>query len=142
MPWSHAASRLALTLRRWRGRFGIFAHKVAVRPQRPWYVHAGIIVAAGLVGAALVWALDPAGRLVGMVRADEFKALQGAHAALEEEVARLRGLLAARENDLQIEQAAQRSLSEKHKAVLEENARLKEELSVLKQLAAKTTKKK
>lgn len=85
--------------------------------------------------------IDPVARLAALSRADEVRALQSANAALEEEVTRLRGLLAARENDLQIEQAAQRSLSDKHKALMEENARLKEELALLERLAAKAKKK-
>lgn len=140
MSWSHASSRLALILRRWRGRFGISAPLVAVRPHRPWYLRVLVAAPALLLAVVLIWMFDPAERLGGMGHASELKALQNANAALEEEVARLRGLLAARENDLQIEQAAQRSLTDKQKALMEENARLKEELAVLQRLAAKTRK--
>lgn len=115
---------------------------VAVRPQRPWYVRAvAVVLVLSLAGVA-IWLIDPASaRLAALGRVDEVRALQSANAALEEEVTRLRGLLAARENDLQIERAAQQSLSDKHKALLEENARLKEELVVLQRLAAKARKK-
>ncbi len=86
--------------------------------------------------------IDPGGRLAQRDQAERLEILQKTNTALEEEVARLHGILAARENDLQIEQAAQRSLADKHKALIEENARLKEELAVLKRLASQTAKKK
>ncbi|MDI6749718.1 MAG: hypothetical protein ACOY6N_02260 [Pseudomonadota bacterium] len=89
----------------------------------------------------LIWLIDPVERLATMSHAEEIAALQKTNAALEEEVERLRGQLAARENDLQIEQAAQRSLTDKHKALMEENARLKEELAVLQRLAEKSSRK-
>lgn len=141
MPWPHASSRLALILRRWRGRFGITAPQVAIRPHRPWYARSFVLVAALLGVAMLVWLIDPAERLATMSHAEEIATLQKTNAALEEEVERLRGQLAARENDLQIEQAAQRSLTDKHKALMEENARLKEELAVLQRLAEKSSRK-
>lgn len=128
-------------LRRWRGRFGIAAPLVAVRPHWPWYARLLAGVAVLLLIAWIIWMFYPAARLAAFSCADEVGALQSANATLEEEVARLRGMLAARENDLQIERVAQRSLSDKHKALMEENARLKEELAVLERLAAKTRKK-
>lgn len=114
---------------------------VAVRPQRPWYVRAVAVVFVLSLAGVAIWVIDPSAHLAALRRADELRALQSANAALEEEVTRLRGLLAARENDLQIERAAQQSLSDKHKALIDENARLKEELVVLQRLASKARKK-
>lgn len=114
---------------------------VTVRPQRPWYVRAVVAAFALLLAGWVIWMSDPAAHLVALGHADELNAMQSANAALEEEVMRLRGLLAACENDLQIERAAQQSLSNKHKALIEETARLKEELVVLQRLASKSRKK-
>lgn len=143
MPGVIAGSRLALILRRLRGKFGIAAPQVAVRTHVPWYlrvVSIGVFVAV-LLGLA-VWVFDAGRRLAGFDH-DELRTLQSANAALESEVARLRSLLAASENNLQIEQAAQKQLAEKHKVMIEESARLKEELAVLERLSkqrSKTTK--
>lgn len=142
MSWSYASSRLALTLRRWRGRFGIFAAQVAVQPRWPWYLRAAVIVAAFLLGAGWVLLFDPADHLSNMRHAEELAALQKTNAALLDEITSLRNQLTARENDLQIEQAAQRSLADKHKALIDENTRLKEELAVLQRLAAQSARKK
>lgn len=124
-----------MMLRRLRGRFGIAAPQVAVRTHVPWHLRAvtvGVIVAF-LLGLA-VWVFDAGRRIAGFDH-DELSILQTTNATLAEEVARLRSLLAASENNLQIELAAQKQLSEKHSALIEESARLKEELAVLERLA-------
>lgn len=135
MPWSYASSRLALTLRRWRGRFGIFAPQVAVRTHVPWRLRAfGIALVLALLLGLAVWVFD-FGRQIAGFNQGEISALQAANATLEQEVAQLRGQLATSENDLQIERAAQKLLTDKHQALLEENARLKEELAVMERLS-------
>lgn len=140
MPGSYAGSRLALILRRLRGRFGIFAPRVAVRTHVPWRLRAfSIVIIVGLLVLLAVWVFD-FGRQIAGFDQGEISALQSSNAALVEEVARLRGLLAASENDLQIEKAAQKLLTERQNALVEENARLKEELALLERLS--TAKKK
>lgn len=135
MPWSYASSRLALILRRLRGRFGISAPQVAIRTHVPWHLRVfSIAVLVVLLLALAVWVFD-FGRQFAGFNFREISTLQSSNAALEEEVSRLRGLLAASENDLQIEKAAQKELMEKHSAMVEENARLKEELAVLERLS-------
>lgn len=135
MPWSYASSRLALILRRLRGRFGISAPQVAIRTHVPWHLRVfSIAVLVVLLLALAVWVFD-FGRQFAGFNLREISTLQSSNAALEEEVSRLRGLLAASENDLQIEKAAQKELTEKHSAMVEENARLKEELAVLERLS-------
>jgi hypothetical protein len=135
MPWSYASSRLALILRRLRGRFGISAPQVAIRTHVPWHLRVfSIAVLVVLLLALAVWVFD-FGRQFAGFNLSEISTLQSSNAALEEEVNRLRGLLAASENDLQIEKAAQKELTEKHSALVEENARLKEELAVLERLS-------
>jgi len=80
------------------------------------------------------WAFG-SGRLIVGTERGRIHDMQASQVALEAEVARLSGLLAARENDLQIEKAALRQLTDKYSALLEENSRLKEELAVLERIA-------
>lgn len=122
-------------LRRLRGRFGISAPQVAVRTHVPLHLRVfgiGVIVAA-LLGVT-AWVFD-FGRQFSGFDQSELNVLQAANVALGEEVARLRGLLAASDNNLQIEKAAQKQLTDKHSALVEENTRLKEELAVLERLS-------
>jgi len=124
-----------LILRRLRGKFGIFAPQVAVRTHVPWRLRVfGITVILVTLTGLAVWAFD-FGRQIAGFNQNEISALQAANASLEQEIAQLRGLLAASENDLQIERATQKILNEKHSALLEENARFKEELAVLERLS-------
>lgn len=140
MPWSYAGSRLAVILRRLRGRSGIFAPQVAVRAHVPWRLRVFIVSASLVLLLVLaLWVFDFGQQIAGFNRG-EINALQVANSSLEEEVSRLRAQLAASENDLQIERAAQKLLTEKHDALSQENARLKEELAVLERLS-KTGKK-
>jgi uncharacterized protein HemX len=135
MPWSYAGSRITLILRRLRGRFGIAAPQVAVRTHVPWpFRVVSVVVAVALLLGLAVWVFD-AGRLVAGFDQTKASTLQTANTQLEEEVARLRSLLAASENNLQIEQAAQQQLTAKHRALFEENAKLQEELAVLQRLS-------
>lgn len=122
-------------LRRWRGRFGIAAPQVAVRTHVPWHLRAvGIVFGVALLLGLAGWMFDAGRRIAGLDQ-NEFAALQAANLALEDEAQRLRSLLAASENSLQIEQSAARLLSEKNRALVEENAKLKEELAVIERLS-------
>lgn len=122
-------------LRRLRGRFGISAPQVAVRTHFPWPLRiVSVVVAVALLLGLAVWVFD-AGRLVAGFDQSKASTLRTANTLLEEDVARLRSLLAASENNLQIEQAAQQQLSAKHRALTEEYAKLREELAVLQRLS-------
>lgn len=135
MPWTYASSRIAVILRRLRGRFGISAPQVAVRTHVPWHLRAlSIVVFVVVLLTLAVWIFDFGQQFAGFNQ-NKISTLKSANASLEGEVARLRGLLAASENDLQIERAAQNELAEKHKVLMGENARLKEELAVLERLS-------
>lgn len=101
----------------------------------PWHWRAlSVIGGVAVILVLIAWVFD-FGRQFAGFRQDEIRALQAANAALQEEVDRLRAQLAASQNDLQIERAAQKALTEKHSALLAENVRLKEELAVLERLA-------
>lgn len=134
-----AGSRLALTFRRLRGRFGITAPKVAVRTHVPWHIRlASIAGMLALLAMLAGWAYDAGRRIAGFDQSESshaVKELRQSNAALEEEVARLRSLLASSESSLQIEQAAQKLLAEKNSELALENARLKEDLAVFERLA-------
>lgn len=139
MSRSGTGSRLALTFRRWRGRFGIAAPRVAVRTHVPW--HLRLASAAGIVAILAMlsgWAYDAGRRIAGFDQSETSNVvneLRSANISLEEEVAALRSLLTASESSLQIERAAQGQLSERNSALALENARLKEDLAVFERLS-------
>lgn len=139
MSWTLAGSRLALMLRRLRGRFGIAAPQVLVRTHIPWHLRVTVVVSiVALVAAIAFVSFDAGQQMAGSDQASSARLvgeLKMANAELEEEVARLRSLLAARESSLEIEQASQKLLTEKSSALTAENARLKEELAVFERLA-------
>ncbi|MDP2171073.1 MAG: hypothetical protein Q8J96_11695 [Rhodocyclaceae bacterium] len=125
-------------LRRLRRRFGITAPQVSVRTHVPLYLRLISIVVLTAVSLALAgWVYDTGRRMAGFDQSEAgslVKELRQTNAALEEEAARLRSLLTASQSSLQIDQAAQESLSEKNKALVSENARLQEELAVFERL--------
>ena len=135
-----ANSRLALILRRWRGRFGIFAPRVAVRTHVPWHwwtVGALAVLAISVIVADLVF--DAGRRFAGFDRnasEQELDTLRAKATRLENELLRLRGLADASESKLQIELAAEQQLVRQVKSLEDENARLKEDLSVFESLAS------
>ena len=139
MRRSLPSSRLALTLRRWRGRFGISAPRVAVRTHLPWYWRAMGAVAILAISLALAgWVYDAGRRFSGFDRSEteqELNKLRAKAATLEQELARLRSLADASESKLQIELTAQQQLTRQTKVLEEENDRLKEDLSVFENLA-------
>lgn len=121
-------------LRRLRRRFGITAPQLAVRVHVPWYLRAiSIVVLTALLLALAGWVYDT-GRLMAGFDQGETKELRLANALLEDEAARLRSLLTASESTLQIEQATQRLLAEKNSTLVNDNARLREELAVFERL--------
>ncbi len=134
-----ANPRLALTLRRWRGRFGISAPRVAVRTHLPWYWRAiGAVAILALSLALAGWIYDAGRRFSGVDRGateQELNTLRANSSALELELARLRSLADASESKLQIELTAQQQLTRQAKALEEENDRLKQDLSVFEALA-------
>lgn len=139
MSWTFSGSRLALILRRLRGRFGIAAPQVAVRTHLPWYVRTlsvlGVIVLSLILSG---WAFDVGRRMAGFDQSESGQmvaSLREQNAVLEAEVARLRSLVLANESSLHIEQAAGKQLAEKNNLLVTENARLKEDLAVFEHLA-------
>lgn len=139
MPWTLAGSRLTLILRRLRGRFGIAAPQVLVRTHIPWHLRVtGLLSILVLVAAIAVVSFDAGRQMAGFDQTSSTKLvseLKTAKVELDEEVARLRSLLSARESSLEIEQASQKLLTEKNGLLTSENAKLKEELAIFERLA-------
>lgn len=139
MRRAYTNSRLALSLRRWRGRFGISAPRVAVRTHVAWYwrvLSVLVILAATLVLAN--WIYDAGRRFAGFERSQTEQELDNLHVRkdeLEKELVRLRSLADASESKLQIELTTQQQLTRQVKLLEEENARLKEDLSVFENIA-------
>lgn len=140
MHRAFAGSRLALSLRRLRGRFGIAAPRVAVRTHLPWYWRAvATIVVLGLAFALAGWIYDTGRRFAGYDRSvseGEISALRDKAASLEAEVDRLRGIAHAAENNQKIDRTAIEELTRQVKTLGDENTRLKENLAVFENLAS------
>jgi len=140
MPRAFANSRLALILRRLRGRFGISAPRVAVRAHIPWHWRAlsyvfFLIMAVILAG----WVYDTGRRFAGYDRhmtEQELDDLRGKVANLESEAEHLRSVSNASESTLQIERTSQQRLSEQAKRLEIENGRLKEDMAAFENLAS------
>jgi len=136
---SYADSRLAVALRRLRGRFGITAPKVAVRTAVPWYWRALAAVILGAVALLLaLWIYDAGRRFAGFDRSEseqEISVLRDKLARLEAEASNLRGTAAAGASNLQIERTTLEQLTTQVQSLEAENTRLKEELAVFENLA-------
>lgn len=126
-------------LRRWRGRFGVSAPRVAVRAHVPWRWRVLSVVGILVVTLALAaWIYDAGRRFAGFERSEsvqELEQLRARVAEQEQELSRLRGIADASESKLQIEHATQLQLIRQVKVLDEENTRLKEDMSVFENLA-------
>lgn len=144
MHWPFSTPRLAVSLRRLRGRFGISAPKVAVRPHVPWYLMAlRTVIVLGLALAFAGWMYDVGRSFAGFDRGEseqELKTLRTKLEAAEEELGNLRKLASGSQSSLEIERTAQKHISEQAKTLESENSKLKEEVAVLENLLAGTGK--
>lgn len=140
MHWSDAAPRLAVALRRLRGRFGIAAPRVSVRTHIPWYWRALAVTLMAAFALALArWIYDAGRQFAGFHRsetAQEIVSLSDRVAELDAELTRVRKLASAGESSLQIERTTQQQLSQQVRILEEENARLKEDLAAFEQLSS------
>lgn len=139
MRGAFANSRVALKLRRLRGRFGISAPRVTVRTHVPWHLRALSMIVMGAAALALAgWIYDAGRRIAGFDRsesAQEIGALRTRVEELTSEVAKLRATANASESSLQIERVAQQQLTSQVRVLEAENTRLKEENAVFERLA-------
>jgi len=136
---SFASSRLALTLRRLRGRFGISAPRVAVRTHLPWYWRAlSVVVLAGVSLALAGWIYDAGQRFAGFHQGaseHEIAEMRERIAQLESDLESARKVANASESRLRIESTSQEQLSGQIRTLEEENTRLKSDLATFESLA-------
>lgn len=139
MRGAFANSRVALKLRRLRGRFGISAPRVTVRTHVPWHLRAlGMIVMGAAALALAGWIYDAGRRIAGFDRSESAQEIGTLRTRVEEltaEVAKLRAAANASESNLQIERVAQQQLTSQVRVLEAENTRLKEENAVFERLA-------
>ena len=136
---SFANSRLALTLRRLRGRFGISAPRVAVRTHLPWYWRAlAVVILSGVSLALARWIYDAGQRFAGFRQGDtehEIAAMRERITQLESELEQTRKVANSSESRLRIESTSLEQLSGQIKTLEEENTRLKSDLATFESLA-------
>jgi hypothetical protein len=140
MGWPDPSSRIAVALRRLRGRFGIAAPRVAVRTHIPWYWRAlaGILIAAVAIALA-GWIYDAGRRFAGFDRneaAQEIVALRNRVAELEAQLGDMRRVATTSEGSLEIERTTQQQLSRQVHLLEGENVRLREDLAAFEQLSS------
>jgi hypothetical protein len=140
---SFASSRLALTLRRLRSRFGISAPRVAVRTHLPWYWRAlSVVVLAGASLALAGWIYDAGQRFAGFHQGaseQEIASMRDRIARLEVDLESARKVANASESRLRIESTSQEQLSLQIRTLEEENTRLKSDLATFENLAGGQT---
>lgn len=136
---SFSSSRLALTLRRLRGRFGISAPRVAVRTHLPWYWRAlSVVVLAGTSLALAGWIYDAGQRFAGFQQGaseHEIANMRERIAQLESELEAARTVANASESRLRIESTSQEQLSRQIRTLEDENTSLKSDLATFESLA-------
>jgi hypothetical protein len=138
-----ASSRLALILRRLRGRFGISAPRVAVRTHLPWYWRAlSVIMLSGASLALAGWIYDAGRQFAGFHQGaseQELEAMRDRVAKLEAELESARKIANSSESRLRIESTSQERLAKQISTLEEENSRLKADLATFESLAGGQT---
>jgi hypothetical protein len=136
---SFSSSRLALTLRRLRSRFGISAPRVAIRTHVPWYWRAlSVIVLAGASLALAGWIYDAGQRFAGFHQGaseHEITSMRERISRLESDLESARKVANASESRLRIESTSLGQLSLQIRTLEEENTRLKSDLATFESLA-------
>lgn len=129
--------------RRLRGRFGIYAPRVAVRAQLPWYWRAALTAILGLLVLSLAgWIYELRSQRSGFESGEigrQLGELRERVAQRDQELARLRASSTEIESQFQIERTAQQRLSSQIKTLEVENARLREDLAVFEHLVSVDT---
>jgi len=125
-------------LRKLRRRFGISAPNVTVKTEIAWYWRwLGLVLAAAIAVAVAGWMYDAGRRFAGFDRSElqqELTSVRERLVKLEAENKELGAQTHAGEAKLQIERTAQQQLASQVKVLVEENARLKEDLGFFENL--------
>lgn len=123
-----------------RQRFGISAPQVAVRPRISWYWRAfSIVLLCAVVLGVAWWAYDAGQKLAGFDRSvveEDLARLKAERARLAAQNEELRARVARADGQLAIERAVHGDLAKQVKALLGENAKLKEDLAFFQSLMA------
>ncbi|PKO83819.1 MAG: hypothetical protein CVU17_06995 [Betaproteobacteria bacterium HGW-Betaproteobacteria-11] len=126
-------------MRRLRGRFGIAARRVAVRPHLPWHWRAVSIIALTGVSLALAgWIYDAGRQFAGFDRSvsdQESAALRERVSRLETELEAARRVANISDGQIQMATATQERLAAQIKTLEMENTRLKADLAMFENLA-------
>ena len=122
--------------RRLREHFGISAPRMTVRTRLPWWERGAAIVAAGAVVAGLVWLAFDMGQAGGRASAKQIEARSTAEEVetTQSDAVALRTRNSTLESDLAMSRGAEQALSRQIDDLSAENAKLKEEVLVLKRL--------
>ena len=124
--------------RTWKRRFGIAAPRVAVRTHVPWYWRwLGMITAGALVVGMGLATYDFGMTFAGFRREEsnrELAILKETIARQQGEIEKLRSLGAQAERQLEIERATHGDVAKQVKALLDENATLKDDLAFFQSL--------
>ena len=135
---------MASLFRRLRQRFGIAKRPMTVRTHVAWYWRwLGMTVVASISLAMAAWVYDAGRRFAGFDTSElegELVRLREKAGKLEAEARNLRAVANASESKLKIEQSAQAQLGAQVKVLMEENTRLKEDLSFFDNLGPATDK--
>ena len=111
---------------------------MAVRTHLPWYVRwAGTAVLVGVAVMIAWWLIDSNYRITGFNRDEaeqQLEKLDEENKQLKKSVESLKGTLAERERQVQIEKAAQAELAKNAAQLQDENASLKEDLGFLRNI--------
>lgn len=128
-----ATSGPSVKLRRLRRRFGIGAPRLAIRTHIAWYWKALVSIAILSISLSLaMWAYDARRQAYGATNEDqerEIATLRSRVVELDAELARTLALVETGGNNLQIERATQRQLSQQVRSLEAENVALKEDLA-------------
>lgn len=135
MRWPHTNSRLAVSVRRLRGRFGIAAPRMTVRSHVPWHWRAASIIIITAASLALAGWIYDAGRTIAGYKNATIDDMRSRLRDQESELTQLRAAATSSAARLQIEQTTQEQLKKQVVSLEGENARLKEELAVFEHMA-------
>lgn len=127
--------KLARALRR---KFGIAAPRLLIRAHVAWYWRWLFMVSAIAVGLASAWWMyDIGSAIAGLDRSDtrhELTDLRGRVAELQRETGKFQAEAVVARRQVEIEIATQRELAKSAKALQDENARLKEDITFFRNL--------
>lgn len=127
-----ATPAVTLKLKKFRRRFGIAAPRVAVRPHVPWQWYVAAILGGGVLVAAIAWSVAQQGEASSLTK--ELDLTRGQLLAAQDELLRLRSTSGTEENAVQMERSAQQQLLGRIKILENENAGLREEISLFERL--------